>query len=393
MLPFELAEYKERLSKVKIKMADRGMDVLLTTNPSNMNYLSGYDVWSFYVHQMLVIMLDREEPVWIGRGMDANGAKMTSWLHPDHIISYTDDYVQSVENHPMDFVCKQLIRLGQSKKNIGVEMDSYFFSALCYEKLQKGLPHARWIDAGVLVNEVRMVKSDQEIEYMKRAGRIVNKAMQTGIDAIDEGVRECDAVAQIYQAQIGGMKSFGGDYPAIVPLLPAGKKTASPHLTWSDQTFENGDPVILEIAGCYKRYHCPMARTLVLGSPSQKLADLSKVVLEGIDNTLAVIKPGITCEEVESVWAKSVGDQGYTKQWRIGYSVGLSYPPDWGEHTASFRKNDHTVLQPNMTFHLITGIWLDDCGVEFSETIRLIPNGCELLSDFPRKLFQKGTVK
>jgi ectoine hydrolase len=386
MLPFEIAEYKERLSKVKTKMAEVGMEVLLITNPSNMNYLSGYDVWSFYVHQMLIVTLDREEPIWVGRGMDASGARMTSWLDPKHIISYTDDYVQSNDRHPMEIVCDQLKQIGKENKTIGVEMDTYYFTALAYATLVRGLPNAKFIDAKALVNWVRIIKSNQEIEYMKKAGLLANQAMAAAFDTIGEGVRECDVVAQIYHSQISGTPDLGGDYPAIVPLLPSGSRSASPHITWSDEVFKKRDPIIVELAGCYKRYHCPMARTTVISSPSDKVKSLSNVVLEGINNTLEGIKPGVTCEEVESIWNDTVGKKGYKKDWRIGYSVGLSYPPDWGEHTASLRKGDKTLLKPNMTFHVITGIWMEDYGVEFSETIRVTDTGYEALSNFPRQL-------
>jgi Xaa-Pro dipeptidase len=150
-----------------------------------------------------------------------------------------------------------------------------------------------------------------------------------------------------------------------------------------------GDPVIIELAGCYKRYHAPLARTVILGQPSQKIKDLSNVVIEGLNATLDAIKPGMTCEEVEAVWRSTIEKRGYVKDSRIGYSMGMNYPPDWGEHTASLRKGDKTILEPNMTFHLIPGIWLDQYGVEFSESFRVTEKGCEVFANFPRELYIK----
>ncbi|MBP1083837.1 Xaa-Pro dipeptidase [Bacillus capparidis] len=389
MLSFDVAEYKQRIKKTKQRMEEKGIDVLLLTDPANINYLSGYDGWSFYVHQMLVVLLDEEQPFWIGRGQDANAAKVTTWLDENHIIPYTDDFVQSTVKHPMDFVSSILKEIGQHNRAIGIEMDAYYFTAKSFLQLQKGLPNATFTDATSLVNFVRIIKSDREIDFMKKAARIVEKAMQTGIDSIKEGVRECDAVAKIYEAQISGTDSFGGDYPAIVPLLPSGEKTSTPHLTWTDDRYKSGDPVILELAGCYKRYHAPMARTAIIGQPSSQVKYLADVVIEGLNETLAAIKPGMTCEEVEGVWRKSIAKSGFVKDSRIGYSMGLNYPPDWGEHTASLRQGDTTILQPNMTFHLIPGIWLDHYGVEISESFRVTENGCEVFADFPRELFVK----
>src|SRR5699024_8720261 len=108
MLTFSISEFQERVIKTKERMAKAGVDILLVTDPANMNYLTGYDAWSFYVHQLLIILLDDQQPIWIGRDQDAGAALHTTWLDQDHIISYDDHYVQSTERHPMDFVCEVL---------------------------------------------------------------------------------------------------------------------------------------------------------------------------------------------------------------------------------------------------------------------------------------------
>ena len=391
-MSFSTFEYKERIRKTKERMLQKGIDVLLITDPANISYLSGYDGWSFYVHQMLVLIVDEDQPMWIGREMDANAAKVTTWLYRDNIIPYPDDYVQSESKHPMDFVASILTEIGQDNRTIGVEMENYYFTAKCYEQLKKGLVNATFTDATLLVNWVRLIKSDAEIEYMKKAAIIVEKAMKAGIDLIQEGVRECDVAAKIFYTQITGTEEFGGDYPSIVPLLPSGEKTSTPHLTWTDERYKDGDAVILELAGCYKRYHSPLARTVQIGKPKAEMETLSKVAVEGINACLEMIRPGIACEEIEETWRKTIEKSGFVKESRLGYSMGLNYPPDWGEHTVSIRKGDKTILQPNMTFHLIPGLWLDNYGFEVSESIRITENGCETFAKLPRNLTLKEFV-
>lgn len=393
LLTFPISEFAERLYKTKLKMADAGIDVLLITDPANMNYLSGYDAWSFYVHQMLVVMIDEDQPYWIGRGQDESAARHTSWLDNNHIFPYADKYVQSTVRHPMDFVSDFLRMKKRDKKRIAVELDAYYFTAKSYMSLTNGLPNAVFKDGTNLVNWVRIIKSDQEISYMNKASRIAEKAMQAAYETIDEGVRQCDVVAEISHAQISGTSEFGGDYPSIVPLLPTGDRTSACHLTWTDDTFKYGDPVIIELAGCYKRYHSPLARTVVVGAPSEEMQYLSEVVMEGIHTALDMVKPGVTCEEVELAWRRVIEKYGVVKESRIGYSMGLNYPPDWGEHTASLRPNDRTVLQPNMTFHMIPGIWLEHTGIEISESFRVTEKGCEVFADFPRELYIKPQIR
>ncbi len=388
-MPFKKSEYLERIGKTKKSMADQGIDVLLATNPANMNYLTGYDGWSFYVHQLVVLALDSDEPVWIGRGMDANAAKVTTFLNHDNILGYPDDYVQTPVKHPMDYAADFLKQRGWGKGTVGVEMDNYYFTAACYESLKRNLPNADFKDATTLVNWVRVIKSAQEIEYMQQAARIIEKTMQVAVDMVRPGVRQCDAAAAVYQAKISGTEEYGGDYTGLCPMLPTGVGTSTPHLTWTDQPFVNGEATILELAGARHHYHCPMARTVHLGKPPKKLVDTAAVVVEGLNNALAAAKPGIQCQEVEAVWREAIKKHGIIKESRIGYSTGLNYPPDWGEHTLSLRPGDTTELQPNMTIHMIPGVWLDDWGIEISECFRVTESGSKTLADFPRELFVK----
>ena len=389
MALFQTEEYLERIRNTKSRMAGAEIDVLIVSDPANMNYLTGYDGWSFYVPQAVVVALDEAQPLWIGRGMDVSGARHTSFLPADHIIGYPDDYVQSLVKHPMNFVADEIKRRGWDKKSIGLEMDAYYFSARGFVELQKDLPEATFKDGNLLVSWVRLVKSDREIGYMKEAGKISERVMQTALEKIAPGVRECDAVAAVYHTQMSGTPEFGGDYPAIVPMMPTGEKTSAPHLTWTDAPYENEQAVNLELAACRHRYHAPLARTAYLGkNPPQKLVRLADHTVEGLELTLNAIKPGMRCEAVERVWREHIAKAGLEKASRIGYSMGLNYPPDWGEHTASLRPGDTTVLAPNMTFHMILGMWMDNYGFECSESFRVTESGCETLADFPRKLFQ-----
>ncbi len=385
--PFDRGEYQLRLHTVKSRMEHQGIDTLILTDPANMNYVTGYDGWSFYVPQAVVVSQTLDEPLWIGRGQDANGARLTCWMHDDAIEPYADYYVQSMVRHPMDYVAEVVRKYRLDHGVIAVEMDAYYFSALSYQRLQAGLPNARWVDAELLVNWVRLIKSNQEIHYIKQAADIVTHAMHTAMKSIRAGVREADAAGEIVRAQIQGTPLVAGDYPAIVPLIPSGIRTGAAHLTWVDRCYERGDALNIEIAGCVHRYHVPLSRSAVIGKPTAHLMDLAKVVVEGVDEALAAVQVGRMTEDVDQAWQRVIQRYGYSKESRLGYSVGLNYPPDWGEHTASLRVGDKTVLETNMVFHLIAGMWLDGYGLEVSESFRVTPFGAEVLANVERKLF------
>ncbi|TIO10799.1 ectoine hydrolase DoeA [Mesorhizobium sp.] len=388
-LKFSRGEYAERLAKTRKAMEAKGVDLLVVSDPSNMAWLTGYDGWSFYVHQA-VIVPPSGEPVWYGRGQDANGAKRTAYLAHDNIVGYADHYVQSTERHPMDFLSQVLSDRGWGKLSIGVEMDNYWFSAAAFASLQKHLPNARFVDATALVNWQRAVKSPTEIDYMRKAARIVEAMHQRIVEKIEVGMRKCDLVAEIYDAGTRGVDGIGGDYPAIVPLLPSGTDASAPHLTWDDRPMKSGEGTFFEIAGCYNRYHCPLSRTVFLGKPTQEFLDAEKATLEGMEAGLAAAKPGSTCEDIANAFFAVLKKYGIVKDNRTGYPIGLSYPPDWGERTMSLRPGDRTELKPGMTFHFMTGLWLETMGLEITESILITETGVECLANVPRKLVVKN---
>ena len=386
---FSLQEYRQRLAKTREAMHRQGIEALLVTDPANINYLSGYDGWSFYVHQGLIVLMDVDEPIWFGRMQDSNGAKLTSWLSDDSIRGYQDHYVQSNLRHPMEFVAGILLDLGADKRRLGVEMDSYYFTGQCLSTLYESLPDAEIADANLLVNWVRFVKSEAEIALMRKAARIVEKVMATAVEAIEEGAREGDAAGEVARAQLSGTSEFTGDYASIMPIMPSGIRTSTAHLSWVDRRYEKGDLVLLELAGNVRRYHAPLSRTLIIGKPPEELLSVSKGVIDGLNKVLEYIKPGATGEDVEAVWRSAISGTKVVKESRMGYSFGANYPPDWGEHTLSLRPGDKNILVPGATIHVMPGVWLDDFGFECSEPIVVTETGCECLANFPRELILK----
>jgi ectoine hydrolase len=382
---FTAAEYADRLARTRRAMETKGIELLIVSDPSNMAWLTGYDGWSFYVHQA-VIVPPTGDPVWYGRGQDTAGAWRTAWIGDADIVGYPDHYVQSTERHPMDYLAGVLESRGLDKLAVGVEMDNYWFSAAAFAALQRHLPNARFKDATGLVNWQRAVKSPTEIGYMRKAARIVEAMHARIAEKVAVGMRKCDLVAEILDAGARGVEGTGGDYPAIVPLVPSGADASAPHLTWDDKPMRAGEGTCVEIAGCYHRYHCPLSRTVFLGRPTQAFLNAEAATLEGMEAGLAAAKPGNSCEDIARAFFAVLNKHGIVKDNRTGYSIGLSYPPDWGERTMSLRSGDRTELRPGMTFHFMTGLWLETMGLEITESILITETGVECLADVPREI-------
>jgi Xaa-Pro dipeptidase len=388
IMNFTFEEYQNRLALVKNKMSQSGLEVLIVSDPSNMHWLTGYDGWSFYVHQGLIVALDQPEPIWWGRGMDGNGARITTYLSQADIKPYPDDYVQNPLKHPLEFAADILFERGLDKKTTGAELDNYWYSGKSQEALTKKLRKAP-LDATGLVNWCRIIKSPREIEYIRCAAQVCRRVMSAAAAAIEPGRLEREAAAEVYKACILGTGEVSGDHPAIFPIMPTNERTSCAHLGWDlERIYAENDLVLLELCGVHRRYHCPLSRTVYLGNPPAKLRHVESAVLTGVERVIEFIKPGVLAWEVEERWREVTAPYGVIKPSRLGYSIGASYVPDWGERTISLRPGDSTVLQPGMTLHIMPGIWEDDLGFENSEPILVTEQGCEPLMDFPRGILR-----
>lgn len=388
-LPFSRAEYDRRLGKVRAAMTKRGIDILFLEDPSNMAWLTGYDGWSFYVHQGVLVFHD-QDPIWWGRRQDGNGAFRTVWMDADRVRPYTDNYVQSTTRHPMQHLAEIIRDTGYAGRRVGLELENYYFSAKAFLTLREELPEAELIDATALVNWQRGIKSAEEVAFMRKAARISEKIIDGIVERIEPGMPKNELVASILSDAVMGADGNWGDYAAIVPLLPSGSDAAAPHLTWDGRPFVKGEATFFEIAGCYRRYHVPFCRTVFLGKPGDEILRAEAALVEGLAAGLEAARPGNRACDIANALAAPLERAGIERGARCGYPIGISYPPDWGERTISLRSEDETVLQPGMTFHFMPGLWMDTWGMEITESILIRDEGAaECLCDRPRKMYVK----
>ena len=176
-----------------------------------------------------------------------------------------------------------------------------------------------------------------------------------------------------------------------VPLTPSGLDATAAHLTWNGARMKKGEATFFELSGCYRRYHAPLCRTIFLGSPPDDMRKTETAQLEGIAAGLDAARSGNRTCDIANAFLQVLSKHGIERSGRMGYPVGLSYPPDWGERTASIRTEDTTILKPGMVFHFMPAIWMDSWGLETTETILIKEDGpAEAICNVERKLFSKG---
>ena len=180
-LPFGRDEYARRLGHVRAEMQRRGLELLIVNDVANQHYMTGYDGWSFYTPQVVLVPLEEVEPVWIGRAMDAAGGLLTAWMKPENVVGFPEDHVQRADRHPMDWIASWIVAKGWGNRHIGIELEAYYFSPKAHARLVAGLPNAKWHDADLLVNWIRAVKSAPEIAYLRKASTLAEAAVARGL--------------------------------------------------------------------------------------------------------------------------------------------------------------------------------------------------------------------
>ena len=371
LLPFDQAEYDRRLLMTRMAMALAGLDALFVSDPANMQWLTGYDAWTFNHHQGVIILQDAD-PMWWGRQQDTQAAMHTVWMPEGCVISYESDLVNSMDCHPIEDLARHISGLGV--QNLGIEMDSQHFSAKGFSVLLQVLPDVGFADATGMVNLQRAIKSAPEIAFMRNAAAISDKVMDGVIKHADVGMAKNELVALAYRDAIQGIDDARGDYPAIPPMLSSGSNTNASLLTWSDQKLVAGEEMTFSFSGCYRRYHAPLCRTIFLGEVPDEIRRAEAVLIKSLDAGIIAATSG---RKVSDVARALAGPLGHGPDRGVGYGglIGVAYPPSVEDDVISVNADSEAVLEPNMTFHVSPSLNVLGATIKIGQSIRITDDG------------------
>ncbi|MFT7370122.1 MAG: ectoine hydrolase [Octadecabacter sp.] len=352
---FTRPEYQAGITKTRVAMVAVGLSAIFVTDPSNMSWLTVYDGWSFYVHQRGVLTM-KGEPIWWGRAMVVVGAGRTVFMNDsDNIRGYDDSFAQNPK-HPMQELAILLEANRLDHARIGVEMDNYYYTDAAHASLTTNLSHETFEDATGHVNWQCTVKSPQEITYMRHAAYIVETRRVRIVEIAQPGLRKNNLITGIYATDIRGTDRRWGDYPTILPVAPSGMGAIAPHLTWDGRLMEKGEVTFFEITGAHRRYQYSQSRTLFLGDDPTKYRNAEAAVLDAIDAGLDQAKLGNQAQNITNAFNVVLSKADFEKKERCGYAICISYPPDWGKRTISFRASDKTGLEAATIFNFMPAL-------------------------------------
>ncbi|HUG31384.1 MAG TPA: Xaa-Pro peptidase family protein [Acidimicrobiia bacterium] len=380
------------MRRVRAAMASDGhdLDALVVTSPENIYYLIGLNHQGYFAFTMLVLPRDGE-PTLLTRRMEAYTISQQA-PDVDH-IGYGDDEDAGTA------AVRAMAAMGITHGRVGVDRSSMFLPAGVWEEMDQGLARIEWVDTSRsastaqrfktgLVDEVRLVKSEREIEYIRRAAAISDRSVAAALATAGVGVNEMEVAAAAYREMILG----GGEYPGFVPLIRSSDTLLQEHSTWRDRRLVPGEKLFVELSGASARYHAPLTRMAYLARADDGAARARQLSLAAFDAVVATLRPGVTTGAVYDAW-QGVIDDGLghrrLKRHHCGYSVGIGFPPSWvGSSTVlGIRRGGLVEVAAGMTFHVLSWVTDPDLGdYLMSDTVIVGHSGAEVITTTPREL-------
>jgi Xaa-Pro dipeptidase len=366
-------EFAARRAKLGAAMAAAGLDGLVVSTPENIFYLTGLDHQGFFALHLLIVRAAGEMTL-IARAMER--ITVEDQVSGARFVGYADN------EDPAEVAAAVLRDSGLAQARIGIEKHSLFFPPRAYEALLAGTPEATWLDASVLIDELRMIKSPREIAYTRQAAAVTDAMLQAAIATATAGVNEREVAAEVHRAMI----LAGGDPPGFGPFIRPTPRLGQEHTTWQDRQLVAGEALLLELSGCVSRYHAPAGRFLFIGRRPLGALEIERVCLEAFDRVVEALRPEATAADVYRAWQSRVDQAGLShyRRHHCGYLVGLGFPPSWtgGSMVVGLRHDSDLVLRQGMVFHLLSWLMGTGRGDYFvSNTALLTDAGCEVLTE------------
>ena len=372
--PFTTAEIDGRIEVLRQTLVSRELDAAVIASPENVFYLTGLDHWGYFAPHLLIVPVDGM-PVLVTRAMER--VSVEKQVKTASFRGHTDSETAA------DMAARVLKEMKLASRSIGFEAWTSGMSYGLGHSLQSQAD-AQWHDISGVVDDMRLVKSDAEQALMRRAAAITDIATAAAIDAIQDGAREADVIAEC----LASMMRAGGHPPGFGPFIRPGSRLGEEHATWGDSTYKSGEPVFLELAGCVSRYHAPLGRLVRIGTIRDEDARMAEITQKAFGAVVQTLRPGLKARDVYAAWQAVVDDAGLShyRRHHCGYCVGIGLPPSWtgGNSVTGLRADSDLDIRTGMSFHILSWLMGTGSGDDFiSNTVLLTPNGAEVLTRTP----------
>lgn len=375
-LHFAESELAARRARACRAMQEAGLDGLLCFRQESMFWLTGYDTFGFVFFQCLHLGADGTMTL-LTRAPDRLQAAQTSVIEDVRI------WVDAPDAGPAVQLRAILEEKGCRGKRLGVEWEAYGLTARNGQRLAAALDgFCTLADASDLVSRLRVVKSAAELAYVRRAAELADEALAFGYAMTKPGADEGEILAAMQGAVLRG----GGDEPANEQIIGSGPHALLCRTHTGRRKLDAQDMLTIEFAGAYRHYHAALMRTLAIGTPDPRLADMHKASVEALHACEAALRPGRPIGEVFDAHARVLDAAGYRsmRMNACGYALGTTFAPNWMDWPMFYAGQPYVAEIGNVFFiHIIVVDGATGLAMTLGRTSEVTASGAVPLSKAP----------
>jgi Xaa-Pro aminopeptidase len=376
---FPEAEFRDRQERTRRAIAEAGLDWLLVINPVSLHWLLGSDSKGYTSFQCLPLSAKPGRLTMFARETDRNE------LEDDTLADEVRGWNGREPEDPIDAFGRLVADLGLHNARVGMEVPSWYLHPHHYQRIKAMLGDALVAEPSTLVLDLKLVKSERELAYIRQSARIAGEALDALLGRVAAGRTELELAAAAFQTLL----TAGSGLPASTMNLVTGERCSNVLGAPTARRLRHGDPGHVEMAAACRRYTSTIGRVWSLGAPSRRLTELHEVIRRASDACIAAMRDGVRTtvphEAVKQVLVEAGLDQ--YRQHTSGYGMAAGFPPSWGEPVNMFAGNGYTLkagmvvsVEPNLFIHE------ERLGVRMIDNVLITENGAELLSPHLREL-------
>ena len=380
-LPFEPAEYDQRMGRLTTALEQRGLDAMLTFVQENQYWLCGYETTGFHSFPQALMITTQGEKLLVTRQLEIENATDNAYELP--AVGYQND------EDPGRVIAAELLDLGLGTARVGLEKKTPWVTVEVFETLINDTPKLKLEDCSGLIESLRSRKSEAELDYMRSAARATGAAVRAGVEAVRAGATEFEVAAAVSAARI----SAGSHFTRNPTYIASGPRSARGHASWIGRTIEAGDVVFFELGANVCHYDSALIRCAVAGAATDEMKACHEASCAALEAALESLKPGTMAREVHRAAQQEFDRRGYGELFdhRTGYGIGIEFLTWIERGGVSLDAGSTQSLEPGITLHLIP--FFKNPGkysIGVSETVHLTNDGVEVLdTGCPRELFER----
>jgi Xaa-Pro dipeptidase len=376
---FSPAEFDDRLARVRKAVAAAGLDWMVLFHPVSIHWLNGSDAKSYQAFQCLIVSADDRPTVMVTR--ESERAEFEQDARIDHLETWGGPEPED----PLGVFERVVQRLGLKRARVGIEVPAYYLHPHHYERVKAVLGPALKAEPSNLVNDLKLVKSPAEIDYIRRAATIADDAMDVFAAKLREGTSELAVAGAVYASLLAG----GSGLPASTLNLVSGERSCFSHGAPTERRLRRGDFGNVEYGSAYRRYTATIGRQFSIGTPTPRMNELHAIALEAADALIAEIRDGVPALAPHEAAKRVIAREGLDR-YRVhtsGYGLSPGFPPSWGEPVNMFGGATYT-LRAGMVVSVEPPIFIGEekLGVRLIDNVLVTATGAELLSRQPRSM-------